>query len=129
MRLNPRRLERPARRACLALAVAGVLYLVWRFDLTGLPAEGCSPVARFAPGESLIVDRRPSDWTAGDAAFFAGPDGRLHLGLVERTRHVDGALEVWTTTDALDCPGVGSEELGWIPRRRLRGRVVMIWPW
>lgn len=125
MGLNPRRLQRHLRILCLAAAAAGVFYLYTRYDLYTLPEEGCSPLMRFSPGNRLLLDRNPPRWERGDAGLFAGPDGRLYLGIVREVR--GEPRELWLETDADGCPGADSDEFGWIPVDRLRARVMMAW--
>jgi len=128
--MNPRRLIRHLRYGSLALACIGVGYLFMRYDRFELPEKGCSPVSRFVPGEALLVDHHPPLLSAGDAVFFRGPDSRLYLGLITRTRESAASdLELWIETDAPDCPGTDSDDLGWISESEVEARVMLAWPW
>ena len=128
--MNPRSLNRHLRYACLALAGIGVAYLFVRYSRFELPEEGCSPLLRFSPGEALLVDHRPPLLSPGDAVFFRAPDGQLYLGLIARTRESASAdLELWLETDAPDCPGTDSDDLGWIAASEVNARVMLAWPW
>ena len=128
--MNPRRLTRHLRYACLALAGLGVAYLFVRYSRFALPEEGCSPLLRFAPGEALLVDHRPPLLSAGDAVFFRGPGGVLYLGSIARTRESASTdLQLWIETDAPDCPGTDSHDLGWVPASDVEARVMLAWPW
>ena len=123
-------LQRRLARLTWLLALAGIGYLLWRYDSVRLPAEGCSPLLRYAAGEPLIVDRRVSDWQAGDAVFFHGPDGLLHLASIERIEDITGGeRRFWLTTDDRDCPAGSSESFGWIEAQALVARVILVWPW
>ncbi len=127
--MNPARLARPLRLAAYLLAGAGLLYLWTRFDAYQLPAEGCSPLLRFAPGDRLLLDRRPAPAREGDALLVRGEDGLLYLGRVTRLRRREGQREVWIETDSPTCPGRDSDEMGWIPSDRIAARVILVWPW
>jgi len=127
--LDPQRLVRPLRLLTLALAAAGALYLWRRYDLMLLPAGGCSPLASLAPGDRLLLDRRPRAPVVGDALVFAGPENALHLAVVRQARGSGDARELWLETEVADCPGPDSRELGWIPARSVRARVLLALPW
>lgn len=128
--MNPRRLIPHLRYASLALACIGVAYMVMRYSRFELPEAGCSPLLRFTPGEALLVDHRPPLLTPGDAVFFRGPDARLYLGLIARTRGSAGSdLELWIETDDPDCPGTDSDDLGWVAASDVEARVMLAWPW
>ncbi|MEM9380918.1 MAG: hypothetical protein AAGB93_13275 [Planctomycetota bacterium] len=107
------------------LAVLGVGYLVLRFDIIGLPEDRCCPLTRFEPGDRLIVDGRPVSVAAGDAVLVRTADGSLHLTRISEVRPEDGRL--WCATDAPDCPGLSSEDVGWIDPRAVDGRVLLSW--
>jgi hypothetical protein len=126
--VNPRRLRSPIRWATYLAAVVCLGYLVSRFDSFRLAESGCSPLLRFAPGESLLLDRWAPSYSAGDALLFEGSDGLIYLGLVERVRPgAEPAL--WVVADNPDCEGRGSEEFGWIVGEARLARVVLKWPW
>ena len=128
-RLDPQRVVRSLRLATLALAAAGMLYLVQRYDLMLLPASGCSPLASLAPGDRLLLDRRPRALGVGDAVLFAGPGGALHLAVLRRERKSGDARELWLETEVADCPGPDSRALGWIPAGAVRARLLLVLPW
>ncbi|MEM9799859.1 MAG: hypothetical protein AAGA20_05995 [Planctomycetota bacterium] len=109
----------------LLVAIGGLVYLVARFDLVSLPAEGCSPVAAYAPGDRVVVDRRTSGLAAGDAVFVRDQAGTMHLTTVLERRASDGAL--WCAPDVSDCPGFSSEESGWVSTDAVVGRVLLAW--
>jgi hypothetical protein len=129
---NPRRLQRHLRYLCFLAAGLGLGYIAWRFDTQTLPAGGCSPLMRYAPGNRLLVDRRPPRLEVGDALLFRA-EGQLLLGAVARVRPdgapPDGVDAVWIAGDNPQCPAHGSAELGWIDAHAVQGRVVMVWPW
>lgn len=131
--MNIRKLQHTLRRATWIIAACGVLYLLLRYDNQALPANGCSPLRRFAAGNSLLCDRRPTGYEVGDAVMVHGPDGLLYLGAVTRVRPIGASRadvqEVWVETDASDCPGKDSEDFGWIVREDCSARVLFAWPW
>lgn len=129
--MNPRLLQRHLRLLTLLLAAAGVLYLFQRYETFGLREEDCSPLLRFAPGDDLLLDRWPRSLRRDDALLFSGPDGELYLGIVRAVREAQGGegSALWIETDAPDCPGKDSDELGWIAARDVQARVLMAWPW
>lgn len=129
--MNRLRWQRRFARLTWLLALAGIGYLLWRYDSVRLPAQGCSPMLRYAAGEPLIVDRRASGWSAGDAVFFRGPDDLLHLASIERVEEAPagGGLRFWLTTDDRSCPAGSSETFGWIEGEALVARVILVWPW
>ncbi|MEM1449648.1 MAG: hypothetical protein AAF602_31270 [Myxococcota bacterium] len=125
MRASQAVLLRRIRRLTVLLAVAGVAYLVMRFDIVGLPEDRCCPLTRFEPGDRLIVDGSPTTLSPADAVLVRTADGSLHLTRISAVRSKDGAI--WCETDAPDCPGLSSEDVGWIDPRAVDGRVLMSW--
>ena len=122
---DPRALLRGSRIVLLVAVVLGAGYLTTRFTLITLPAEGCSPVTRFAAGDRLLVDARPRPLATGDAVLVRGIGGALQLTLVRVVRSENGAL--WCEGDSAECPGWGSETAGWIPASGVAGRVLLGW--
>lgn len=116
---------RLARRLTILAAVLGLAYLVMRFEFLRLPEERCSPLVRFAPGDQLVVDGRPSSVSEGDAVLVMTQSGARHLCRVERVRADDGRL--WVVSDNPECPGFSSDAAGWIDPRAAVGRVLMSW--
>ena len=121
--MNPKQVQRILGRATLlAVAISGI-YLWSRYEWMKLPGEGCSPLTRISPGSTLWVDRWPGGIVPGDVIFFAVEDGSIALAEV-------GAVapegdRYWVTTDVEECPGADSDELGWISRDAVRGRLLM----
>lgn len=109
------------RRASLVFAVGGALYMWQRYEWMQLPAQGCSPLIALRPGSRLWVDRRPSDLGPGDVLFFTLADGAVGFARCSRT----AGPNLWLETDNRECPGQDSDELGWIARDRIHGRLVM----
>ena len=131
MKVNLRRLQRRLRWGTWIASACCVAYLFMRYDFMTLPEDGCSPLLRFTTGNRLLLDRWPSQYAAGDALLFRGPDGRLFVGVVARRRGAergvdDGAL--WIVTDNPDCPGADSGDFGWIERESCAARIVLVWP-
>lgn len=124
--MTPAGVQRIVRRLTLALAAAGGLYLYTRFSLLTLPESGCTPVMRFAPGTTLLLDQRPAEFLVDDGVLFEAEPGVIALGVVGEVR-ADGAA--WITVDAVDCPAASSAELGWIPRGRIAARVIFATSW
>ncbi|MCA8980390.1 MAG: hypothetical protein H6831_06435 [Planctomycetes bacterium] len=124
--MTPARVQLVVRRITFALAAAGGLYLYTRFSLMTLPESGCTPVLRYAPGTSLLLDRRPSELALGDGVLFESEPGVVSLGSIGDLR-ADGS--VWIAVDAPDCPAASSEQLGWIPREQVAARVVFATNW
>lgn len=123
--MSPRRLVVHLRRVVLTVCLVALGYLWIRFDVYPLPDAGCSPVARFGPGDTLLLDLRPRAAEVGDALLVRGDDGLLHLVVVTRVR----PGEVWVGTDAPSCPGPGSEEFGWVASGDVAARALMALPW
>lgn len=124
--MTPARVQLVVRRITLALAAAGGLYLYTRFSLMTLPESGCTPVLRYAPGTSLLLDQRPTNLAAADGVLFESEPGVLSIGMIREARE-DGS--VWITVDAPDCPAASSEQLGWVPRERIAARVIFATNW
>lgn len=124
--MDQAKLQRGLRRFTLFAAAAGVLYLYTRFELLTVPETGCTPVLRFAPGSTMLLDTRPRPLVPGDGVVFDAGNGATSLGLVRECRP-DGSA--WIEVDADDCPGPSSETLGWIPADRLLARVVFVAAW
>ncbi len=124
--MDQAKLLRRIRRATLLLAAAGALYLYTRFELLTLPEAGCTPVLRYTPGSSLLLDTRPRPLQPGDGVVFDAGNGSTSIALVRELRE-DGAA--WLVTDAPDCPAADSDALGWIPADRLLARVVFAAAW
>lgn len=124
--MTPARVQRVIRRLTLVLAAAGGFYLYSRFSLMVLPEAGCTPLIRFAPGTSLLLDKWPAGLAVGDAVLFESAPGVISLGSVAELRD-DGAA--WIETDAADCPAASSAELGWIAKDRLAARVIFAANW
>jgi len=124
--VKPAQVQRVVRRVTFALAAAGGLYLYSRFSLMVMPEEGCTPLQRYAPGTSLLLDQQPSGLEAGNAVLFESTPGVISLGEIGELRP-DGSL--WITTDATECPGASSEQLGWIAKDRIAARVVFAASW
>jgi len=121
-----------ARVFLYAAIVAGVAFTVWRYDLVELPAEGCSPLFGFEPGDRLVVDRRPAELAPPRALLYRDPSGTLRLGRVapfppEAVR--GGGDELWVLADERDCPSPDSRVFGPLPRDRVAGRVAFSLPW
>ncbi len=131
--MNPRPLSRHLRNLCLLVAALGLIYLWMRFETYDLPESGCSPLLRFGPGDTLLLDRRPEDLAVGDALLFQGPDGLLYLAAVAAVGGEEGGVvapgALWLETDSPECPGRDSDQFGWIAPEQVRARVVMVWPW
>ena len=121
------------RRTSLGLALVGLLWLVWRFDLITLPGEARSPLVEVPPGAKLLVDRRPRPAEVGDVLFFRSADGALLLGRVVEpppglTAEAEAALAAgawWIEGDAPGLPLVDSRLLGPIPAERIEGRMLL----
>jgi hypothetical protein len=131
--LNQRRLARHLRWGAMLIAAVGGLYLWMRYDSYGLPTEGCSPLARFALGDNLLLDRQPPGFHLDDAVLVRGDDGLLYLGKVTATRPENAEPSeveaIWIQTDVPGCPGRDSDEFGWVELDAVAARIVMVWPW
>lgn len=123
--MNPRRVTRHLRLVVYVTCALAVLYLWGRFDLYRLPEVGCSPLLRFTPGDTLLLDRRPRNLFVDDAVLVRGDDGLLYLAKV--TDLADD--RAWVETDAPDCPGRDSDQFGWVAAEDTSARVLMVWPW
>ncbi|MAE28553.1 MAG: hypothetical protein QF724_03135 [Planctomycetota bacterium] len=138
-----RRLQVNLRRLSWAISLGAICYLAWRFESLTLPANGCSPLARFQVGQTLLTDSHPKIMAVGDALLFRAA-GEIHLarvaalrgsdGLDSRTggsalQTVDGDLGLWVLADNPRCPGRDSSSLGWIKGDDVCARVLFVWPW
>lgn len=118
----------------LVLVVVG--YHVLRYDLLRLPDGYCSPIARFSPGDRLLVDRWTEAYQVDDPVLFRSLDDKMLLGVVRELppsapdeMHLsvaEGAL--WIVTTAADCPGTDSRRLGPIHPDDMVGRIAMRLP-
>jgi len=133
----PRRWLPMARRVVLFAAFAGLVYIAWRVDVFELPGEGCSPLHGYAPGDRVLIERRPSTLGLGDAVVFGDLDGALLLGRVveapldlapkPRARLDAGAH--WIVVERRDCPGRDSSTLGPIEPEQIVARLIMTLGW
>ncbi len=136
MPIDLNRLQTRLRRISWIVAALCLLYLYTRYDTLTLPADGCSPLVRFGPGDTLLLDRRPEGYAINDALLFVSQeDGEqsLRLAKVQRVTPEGSergqAEQLWVSTDAKNCPGEDSSTLGWIDRDQCRARVLFAWPW
>ena len=113
------------RRYTFLAAAVGLVYIVTRFEFIELSEKRCSPLTRFAPGDSLVVDARPGSVSEGDAVLVMTQGGAKHLCLIDSVRGEDGHL--WCISNNQDCPGFTSEDAGWVDPRAVTGRVLMSW--
>jgi len=127
--VTPKRLLRLLRHAVMVLVLAGAVYLLVRFDGMRLGLDSPSPLLRFSPGDSLLVDRYPEGMQVDDSVFYVGPDGREHLGFILERRQVEGVTQFWLGHDAPDAVAPDSQTLGWVDGEWIAGRVIMVWPW
>ena len=118
--------------------VLGVGYVLWRYDRIELPAEGCSPLSLFVPGDRLLIDLRPGQIEVGAAVLYRGRAGELLLGRVQEPPPTasaatweawDARRALWIVGDRHDCPGPDSRSLGPIPAEGVEGRVVCALSW
>lgn len=125
-------------RIALYLVVAGIVLLgVLRFDLVTLPAEGCSPLRTFEPGDRLVIDRWFGELAPDDAVLFQEPDGELYLARVGTLppsapdgMHANVAVgALWLVTDVADCPSRDSRVLGPVDPAWVTGRIHLVLPW
>lgn len=127
--MTPKRLMGLLRRVVMVLVLAGAGYLLVRFDGMRLALDSPSPLLRFSPGDSLLLDRYPQGIEVDDSVLYAGPDGRHHLGLILELRKVEGVTQFWLGHDAPDLVAPDSRTLGWVDGEWIVGRVIMVWPW
>ena len=118
------------------LAVVVGVFVV-RYDLVLLPAEGCSPLVGFEPGERLVVERRFLGQPDEGQVFLFRDGDELLLGRVaappasapEEVWKAVAEGSLWLVTERPECPGRDSRVLGPIPREAWWGRVTMRVPW
>ncbi|MEX1023833.1 MAG: hypothetical protein WD226_02045 [Planctomycetota bacterium] len=128
------------RRARIAIYV-GVLvvvaYFILRYDMVGLPGEGCSPLVALTPGERLVVDRWVGEPELGALLLFSDGADEILLGKLSTLPHsapprMHAAIErgsYWIVTDAPDCPGRDSRVMGPIEPDDVVGRILFSLPW
>lgn len=123
--MKPRVVLRHARRLTYLIAIACTVYLWLRFDVYDLPEAGLCPVAGYASGQTLILDRSPGDFEEGEVLFARTDDGLLQLGRVTKV----GDQGLWLEADAPGSPGPDSDQFGWVSPDRVEARVILAWPW
>lgn len=119
--MTPKSLQRRLRIVTLMLAALGAAYLWNRYELIDLPGSGCSPLRSIRPGNTLWVDLAPSDIAEGNVLFFELPNGSIALAQVTRV----GPEGYWVSCDDPACPGVDSDDLGWLQEEQIHGRMIM----
>ena len=116
-------------------ALAGLGYLLWRYESVRLPLEGCSPLVEFEPGASLLLDKRPGVLHEEQIVLYRPPGGTLLLGRLgvlpssapqEYWSRIDEG-EVWIESGLPTCPSLDSRVLGPIAREAIEGRVLLWW--
>lgn len=127
--MTPKKLLGIFRLSMLVLVLAGAGYLMIRFDGLRLPAEAPSPLLRFSPGDSLLLDRYPGEIRMDDPVIYSGPDGMVHLGLIIDLREVAGVTEFRVGQEGSEGVATDSQTTGWMDREWIVGRVIMVWPW
>jgi hypothetical protein len=125
-------------RIALYVAMLAVLaYFFLRFEVVTLPAEGCSPLLGIAPGQKLVVERRPGGVVPGDAVLFRSPQGELLLGRVATPPESAGsealaacaADALWLVSEDAECSTADSSRFGPIARSAVEGRIRGVLPW
>ena len=120
--MNPRVIVRRARFLTVAIALGCALYLGSRFEFLTLPADGCSPVSRYAPGSRILVDRWAEPFMEGDCVFVTDASGVVHLG----TLGAASERGLWHVLgDTVDCPGLFPAEEDPVSDEAILGRVVL----
>lgn len=120
---------RRLRVGSIVIAVLGFWYLATRYQMVELPADRCSPVSAYQPGDQLLVDRKPPVLFVDDTVFFMTPDEALTMGrIVEPPGTPPGTTRLdrgyWIIADGNDCDTPDSQSLGPIAAEALRGRVL-----
>lgn len=123
MSRSPTRHLRTLRRLTLLAVLAGVLYLILRFDVLTLPGT-CSPVRALPAGARLVVDRWPSVCEAGDLVFYGPEEGPYEFGRVEARSGEHASVG----TDNEACVGPRGMGPHTIDVADVRGRVVFVVP-
>lgn len=108
-------------------------YAFWRFELTSLPAAGCSPLDNIPPGSDLWIDMHPAQLHIGDDVLFRHADSeRLLLGRIRNAPAVlpeaaQAALDagaLWISGDNNDCDARDSRLFGPIDPKLVAGRIL-----
>lgn len=124
--MNIQKTLRRLRLATYVLAATGGVYLLNRYEVIPMPSEGCSPLLSLRPGSMLWVDQMAPGLEVGDVAFFNLPGGGVGIARCARTRSgADGVQSYWLETDVESCPGVDSDDLGWVSARDIQGRLIL----
>ena len=118
---SPTRFLKPLRRITLLLAAAGACYLMWRFDVYGLPGE-CSPVRAVPAGARMVVDMHPSVCEVGDLVFYEHPETGLEFGRVVE-RCPDHASVATDNEQCVSPSGMGPHT---VPIADVAARVVFV---
>lgn len=117
------------RYAALAVAILGFYLIASRYELLQLPAESCSPIQAFEPGDHLLIDRNPPQLFLGDEVFFRTPEGELALGRIEVPPGTPEGTErvergYWVVRDATNCSTPDSQSLGPVADDAIIARVL-----
>ena len=134
--MNARKAIARARIGIYVVVVLVVVLFVLRYDLLTLPREGCSPLADYAPGDRLVIDRWIGTPMEGDAVLFGRADGELLLGRVgtippsapSGMHAAIAAGDLWLVTEVPACPGRDSRILGPIPVDEVVGVIRLALP-
>ena len=125
------------RIALYVVVLAALGFFLLRFDIVGLPAQGCSPLLGIAPGAKLVVDRHPAAIEPGDGVLFRSPQGELLLGRVASPPASASAEALaacragalWLVSEDPDCSTADSTRFGPIAPAAIEGRIRGILPW
>lgn len=100
-------------------ALACLAYLAWRFESVTVPA-GIDPALGLAPGERLILDRRPTAVQDGDFVVHVDAGGLRHFARIVRAAVAGAAPRVH------EAVGAGAATV-LVDQAAIEARVILVW--
>ncbi|MEZ5980023.1 MAG: hypothetical protein R3F34_17670 [Planctomycetota bacterium] len=127
--MNPQRIVRHARRATIAFAAVAIFYLVSRYGVVPVPAEGESPIFGIGPGSRLLVDTWADAPNVEDVVLFRHEQGGATVLQLGRVRSAPSgaslpADSLWIECDDVGVAGFDSAVEGPVAKERVVARVL-----
>jgi hypothetical protein len=122
-RLDPAAAARWVRRATWLIALLGAVWLFAVYGTAWVP-PGMHTVPEAPPGSWCVLDHRAGAVAVGRDVFFEGPEG---VRLFSRIATLDEDSFTVHNPDP-DAPWPDSRVFGALPRSKLRGSVLVVFP-